>query len=124
MRSNDDCSARADSSPSRARRRSTGTDRAADGKPAPVQRLWSTAPWLWGAFIAAAVCRFFFTYGPGDSYFNHEGYRYIYRIVEFLASLKAGYAFPQWAVDFRSGLGSPYFSYYQPGFFYVAAAFA
>jgi hypothetical protein len=53
-----------------------------------------------------------------------DGPSYVSRLVEFLSCLRAGYAFPQWATDFRAGLGSPYFSYYQPGFFYVASVFA
>jgi predicted aminopeptidase len=55
---------------------------------------------------------------------NHEGYSYVYRIQVFLDLLRAGYVFPHWVVDFRDGLGSPYFGYYQPGFFYLASAFA
>jgi hypothetical protein len=88
-----------------------------------VKRGVVVASWLWGVAVAIAVARFYFRYGPGDMHLNHEGMSYVYRVVEFLSCLRAGYAFPQWAVDFRQGLGSPYFGYYQPGFFYVASAF-
>ena len=53
--------------------------------------------------------------------YNHEGHRYVYRLVEFRDLLAAGYWSPQWATHFRGGLGGPYFGYYQPGFFYVAS---
>jgi hypothetical protein len=43
--------------------------------------------------------------------------------MEFSDLLHAGYLWPQWAVDFRLGLGSPYFGYYQPLFFYLASGF-
>ncbi len=82
------------------------------------------APWLWGALVAAWVCRPYFALGPGEMPINHEKYDYVRRIVEFRDLLHAGYLFPTWAVDFRGGLGSPYFGYYQPGFFYLASALA
>src|SRR5262249_39761831 len=86
--------------------------------------LRRAAPWLWGAVVALVLCRFFFLFGPGEFYFNHENWMYPCRVTEFLASLRAGYLFPQWAVDFRGGLRRPYFGYCQPGFFYAAAPFA
>lgn len=78
----------------------------------------------WGAFLAATLCRAFFTYPPGSMHITDDGPSYAWRLVEFQALLRAGYVFPQWASHFRSGLGSPYFSYYQPGFFYAASVFA
>jgi hypothetical protein len=86
---------------------------------------WRRAlPLLWGVVVAVGLARFFFRYGPGEMHVTHEGNSYLYRVVEFLSCLQAGYAFPEWAVDFRGGLGSPALGYYQPGFFYVASAFA
>jgi hypothetical protein len=79
------------------------------------------SPWLWGFALATALCRPYFTYAPGEMHINHEGARYMYRVVEFRDLLATGNPFPQWASDFRGGLGSPYFGYYQPGFFYVAS---
>jgi hypothetical protein len=78
---------------------------------------------MWGAFLASFVCRFFFLYAPDQMHRSADGLSYVSRLVEFLSLLRAGYAFPQWAVDFRQGLGSPYFGYYQPGFFYAASVF-
>jgi hypothetical protein len=89
--------------------------------PARVLRL--AAPWIWGALLASVICRFFFLYAPGEMHQSADGASYVSRLVEFTALLRAGYAFPQWAVDFRAGLGSPYFGYYQPGFFYAASVF-
>jgi hypothetical protein len=80
--------------------------------------------WVWGGILSSLIFRFFFSYPPGMFYVNHEGISYVARVVEFRSLLAAGYLFPQWAVDFRGGLGSPYFGYYQPGFFYVASLFA
>jgi len=91
---------------------------------APLDVARRTAPWLWGALVAAWVCDVFFRLAPGEMPYNHETYGYVHRIVEFQDLLRAGYLFPHWAVDFRGGLGSPYFGYYQPGFFYLASLFA
>jgi hypothetical protein len=92
-----------------------------------IDRATAAAPrlaaWLWGAFVAWALTRFYFRYAPGQMHANHEGYGYVYRALEFMDALAAGYWSPQWATHFRGGLGSPYFGYYQPGFFYVVAAF-
>jgi hypothetical protein len=87
-------------------------------------RLVRWTPWLWGALASLCFCRFFFTMPPGEMYVNHEHDAYVSRVVEFLALLRAGYVFPEWASDFRKGLGGPYFGYYQPGFFYLASAVA
>ncbi len=81
-------------------------------------------PWVGGGVVSCVCLRFFFGYPPGVFHVNHEGTNYVARVVEFHSLLAAGYPFPQWAVDFRGGLGSPYFGYYQPGFFYVASLFA
>lgn len=81
------------------------------------------APWLWGAALTTSLTRHFFGYGPGEMHVNHEGYAYAHRVMEFADLLHAGYLWPQWAVDFRLGLGSPYFGYYQPLFFYLASGF-
>jgi len=80
--------------------------------------------WTWGIVLSCFLFRFFFDYPPGVFHANHEGSSYVSRVVEFRALLEAGYPFPQWAVHFRGGLGSPYFGYYQPAFFYVASVFA
>lgn len=84
-------------------------------------------PWLfsglvlWGAVLAFWLARGFLL-PPADTFFaNHEADTYVGRLVEFRDLLAAGQWSPQWCSDFRSGLGAPYFSYYQPGFFYLAA---
>jgi predicted aminopeptidase len=81
------------------------------------------APWVWGAAVAWALTRFYFRYAPGEIHLNHEMWSYVYRMIEFTDLLRNGYWSPQWATHFRGGAGSPYFGYYQPGFFYVAALF-
>lgn len=81
-------------------------------------------PWLWGAILTTGLTQAYFGYGPGEMHVNHEGYAYVHRVMEFADLLRAGYLSPQWAVDFRKGLGSPYFGYYQPLFFYLASALA
>jgi hypothetical protein len=81
-------------------------------------------PWLWGVVLTTCFARRYFGYGPGEMHVNHEGYSYVHRVMEFADLLHAGYLWPQWAVDFRLGLGSPYFGYYQPLFFYLASGFA
>jgi hypothetical protein len=74
--------------------------------------------------VAAWLFRFYLVLQPGEIYLNHEAYSSVQRVIEFQDLLRAGYLFPHWAIDFRGGLGSPYFGYYQPGFFYVASVFA
>ena len=76
---------------------------------------------VWGFILTAWVARVYFLYPAEISHVNHEDYAYSARLVEFRALLREGYLSPQWCVDFRGGLGSPHWSYYQPGFFYVAS---
>ena len=78
---------------------------------------------LWGGALATWLTWRYFTYPPGSMHWNHEGATYVLRLIEFVDCLRAGQLFPQWASDFRGGLGGPYFGYYQPGFFYVASVF-
>jgi hypothetical protein len=73
--------------------------------------------------MSAWVSRGLFPAEPGQIFHNHESYRYVYRMVEFRECLASGDWSPQWCVNFRGGLGSPYFSYYQPGFFYAGCVF-
>lgn len=70
-----------------------------------------------------AIARSYFLFLiPQDEYIhNHDGVSYPLRLIEFRELLFCGYLSPQWAPDFRGGLGSPYFGYYQPGFFYAAS---
>ena len=77
----------------------------------------------WGAVLATGLTWRYFGYAPGQMHLNHEGPSYVYRLVEFVDILRSGQLFPQWASDFRGGLGSPYFGYYQPGLFYAASIF-
>lgn len=81
-------------------------------------------PWvsvLWGGVLAAFVVRLFLTMGVGQFFENHDGHGYGLRLIEFRDCLWTGYLFPQWCTHFRGGLGAPFFNYYQPGFFYIAA---
>jgi hypothetical protein len=86
-----------------------------------VTRLWAAISVLWGVALALLLCRHFFL-APANTFFkNHDENTYLIRLIEFRDCLRSGYASPQWCTDFRSGLGSPYFGYYQPGVFYAAS---
>ena len=76
---------------------------------------------LWGFILAVWLTRVYFLIDAEQVHRNHEGAGYAIRLVEFRDLLRAGYLSPQWATHFREGLGSPYFSYYQSGFFYAAS---
>jgi len=76
---------------------------------------------LWGLVLAWIVTRHLFAPSSGEFIDNHDSHGYGLRIVEFRESLRQGYLFPQWCPHFRGGLGSPYFAYYQPLFFYVGS---
>jgi hypothetical protein len=89
----------------------------------PDARRWvaRVALVLWPAVVGAWFARGWLLLPPDAVPANHETHTYVYRLVEFRDLLAAGYWSPQWATDFRRGLGSPYFGYYQPGFFYLAS---
>jgi len=76
---------------------------------------------LWGVGLSLWVSRGFLLLPEGQIHANHEAETYVYRLVEFRECLARGQWSPQWCPDFRGGLGGPYFSYYQPGFFYAAS---
>jgi hypothetical protein len=95
---------------------------AAPSRPADAAARRATiAIGAWSLLVACWTARGFFTIPPGTVPDTHEGWSYLYRLVEFRDLLAAGYWSPEWATHFRSGLGGPYFGYYQPGFFYVAS---
>lgn len=76
---------------------------------------------IWGALLAAWLVRGHFLI-PADRILDtHESYSYSGRLVEFRDMLGAGYWSPEWTTNFRGGLGSPQFTYYQPGFFHAAS---
>ena len=76
---------------------------------------------IWGALLAAWLVRGHFLI-PGDRILDtHESYSYSGRLVEFRDILRAGYWSPEWTTNFRGGLGSPQFTYYQSGFFHAAS---
>jgi hypothetical protein len=76
---------------------------------------------LLGAALALWLARLYFLHPPHQVPYNHESSTYSGRLIEFRDLLAAGYLSPQWCTHFRGGLGAPYFSYYQPGFFYAAS---
>jgi len=74
-----------------------------------------------GLLVAAALCRHFFTL-PEDQFFaNHDNDGYALRLIEFRDCLASGCLLPQWCSHFRGGLGSPFFNFYQSGYFYAAS---
>ncbi len=86
-----------------------------------VSRSWTALSVLWGVALALLLCRHFFLLPPGMFFKNHDENTYLVRLIEFRDCLANGYLSPQWCTNFRSGLGSPYFGYYQPGVFYAAS---
>ena len=82
--------------------------------------VWAL-PFVWGVILSCGLVSGLFVYPPGEIFSTHEGCSYVYRLVEFQTLLKEGHLFPQWCGDFRGGLGSPFFSYYQPALFYSAS---
>jgi hypothetical protein len=91
------------------------------GHPPLRSLLVGAALVAWAAAVGLWLARAWFLLPPGVVAFTHEKHHYVYRLVEFRDLLAAGYWSPQWASNFRRGIGSPYFSYYQPGFFYLAS---
>jgi uncharacterized membrane protein len=90
-------------------------------RPDPRRWVARVALVLWPAVVGAWFARGWLLLPPDAVPANHEEHAYVYRLIEFRDLLAAGYWSPQWATDFRKGLGSPYFVYYQPGFFYLAS---
>ena len=88
--------------------------------PAAQRRLLAAAL-AWGFVLSLWLSRVFFLHPPEWVPLTHEGNSYAGRLLEFRDLLAAGYPSPQWATHFRQGLGSPFFSYYQPGLFYLAS---
>jgi hypothetical protein len=74
-----------------------------------------------GLFLSFWLARPFFLLPANSVHLAHDVFTYVGRLLEFRDLLGSGYYSPQWCTNFRGGLGSPYFSYYQPGFFYVAS---
>jgi len=99
------------------------SDTPSSGLSATRQPALIVAVLLWGLGLSVWLLRVYFQHAPEWVHLNHEGYGYVARVLEFRDLLSSGYWSPQWATHFRSGLGSPYFGYYQPGFFYAASAF-
>jgi hypothetical protein len=78
----------------------------------------------WGVFLAVALGRHFFQLEKDSFYKNDDATGYLLRQIQFQDCIANGYLSPQWCSDFRSGLGSPFFSFYQSGWFYFTAIFA
>jgi hypothetical protein len=56
-----------------------------------------------------------------DWFSSHEQARYVVRTVEWASELRAGELYPRWASDFYGGYGSPFFMFYAPAVFAMAA---
>jgi 6-pyruvoyl-tetrahydropterin synthase-like protein len=76
---------------------------------------------IWGALLAFWLVRGHFLIPADRILETHESYTYSGRLVEFRDMLRAGYWSPEWTTNFRGGLGAPYFTFYQSGFFYAAS---
>ena len=86
------------------------------------QQLQALVSILAGTLLAGYLSRVFFVLAPDQVHDTHERFGYVYRLMDFREALLTGHLFPQWSTYMRGGLGEPYFSYYQPGFFYLAAS--
>ncbi len=87
-------------------------------------RLLQAGLLAWGLLLALWLGRAFFLHAPDWIHLTSENVRirsYTGRLLEFRDLLGAGYLSPQWATNFYQGFGSPYFGYYQPGFFYLSS---
>jgi len=71
--------------------------------------------------LAAWVSRLFFILPAGQIYENQDDASNVYMLIDFREALATGHWSPQWSTYMRGGLGDALFSYYQPGFFYLAA---
>jgi hypothetical protein len=78
----------------------------------------------WGLLLASALGRHFFLLENERFYKNDDATGYLFRQIQFQDCIANGYFSPQWCSDFRSGLGSPFFSFYQSGWFYFTSLFA
>lgn len=102
------------------REAATDTEPVVGDRPTSQSRAVTIGGLLFGLVLAFVLARHFFLL-PADTFFsNHDEDTYLYRILEFRDCIASGYWSPQWCAHFRSGLGGPYFSYYQPAFFYSA----
>ncbi len=54
---------------------------------------------------------------------GHEGPNYLFRTAEFAGQLAEGEPWPRWCPNFYWGHGYPFFVFYPPGVFYLAAPF-
>lgn len=87
----------------------------------PRSRLAIVGVVLWGLLLAAWLTRVYFLYPPERCHESHESYTYVARLLEFREQLSQGRLSPQWCGNYYGGLGSPQWSYYQPGLFYIAS---
>jgi len=58
-----------------------------------------------------------------DFIWTHDSNLYPTILYEFDQGIRAGHLLPRWSADFWFGLGSPYFNFIQPLFFYLAEIF-
>ncbi|MEI9953912.1 MAG: hypothetical protein WDO74_34275 [Pseudomonadota bacterium] len=56
-----------------------------------------------------------------DWFYSHEQTRYVVRTVEWASELRVGELYPRWASDYYGGYGSPFFIFYAPAVFAMAA---
>lgn len=57
----------------------------------------------------------------GELQANHELFMYVYRLIDFRDAIFSGNLFPEWSTYIHRGFGGPYYTFYQPGFFYLAS---
>jgi hypothetical protein len=71
--------------------------------------------------LAAWVSRIFAVIPSGHIYENDNNAFNVYMFTDFREAIGTGHWFPQWSTYIHHGLGDAIFSYYEPGFFYLAS---
>ncbi len=74
--------------------------------------------WVAAAVAVAAACAPLLRDGFVG---GHEGPAYLFRAAEFAGQLAEGETRPRWCPNFYWGYGYPFFVFYPPGLFYLAA---
>jgi uncharacterized membrane protein len=72
-------------------------------------------------FVAAVAVAFCWPLAEVHWFETHEHDAYVLRTVEYAAALRAGTPYPRWAPDFYGGYGSPFFNFYPPLVYWLAA---
>ena len=87
-------------------------------------RRWSHAFLVGGSLLGVTLLVLAPLLSEGKWPITHEWVRYGLLLGHFQSALSHGFAYPRWMPELFGGYGYPTFVFYQPGFFYLATAFA